>query len=261
MSSLAVWTIGLMPGGAIAPKRPSNWSDSLPAALFRGLAHGRGGESAPARPSGAPEVVAGRYARASMLQPDPDAATVALAQGGDRRAFDLLVVKHQRRVARLVTRYIRSSGDVEEVVQDAFVRAWRGIGSFSGESSFSTWLYRIATNVSLNWLRDHKRENAARLDSESAEYAIDAAVSEGDDPERTLVAQQIARTVQAALDKLPEAQRECLVMYETEGKPYQEIADQLGIPIGTVRARIFRAREFLAKSLEPVLGKSRGRRW
>jgi len=194
---------------------------------------------------------------------DQDAELVRLAQSGDARAFEALVVKYQRRIARHVARYVRRAVDVEDVVQDTFIRAYRGLSSFRGDSSFYSWLYRIATNVAINTL---KRDPApVLLGDDAPEERSDAfqpGVSEdSEDPERRLIASQIADAVQRALERLRPELSEALMLYEVEAKSYPEIAQMLDIPIGTVRTRIFRAREFIAKRLEPVLGPQRPRRW
>lgn len=202
------------------------------------------------------------YAGAAMLTPDPDAELVRLAQAGGTKAFEALVVKYQRRIARHVARYVRHAGEVEDVVQDVFIRAHRGLASFRGESAFFSWLYRIATNAALSHLKRQPAEVQLGDDApEERATAFEPGVSDAADPERTLMAKQIAETVQKALAKLQPDLAEALLLYEVEGKPYAEIAGMLDVPIGTVRIRIFRAREFIARRLEPVLGRQRNRRW
>ncbi|HEX7951655.1 MAG TPA: sigma-70 family RNA polymerase sigma factor [Burkholderiales bacterium] len=197
-----------------------------------------------------------------MLTTDQDAELVRLAQAGDAKAFEALVVKYQRRIARHVARYVRNSGDVEDIVQDVFIRAHRGLGSFRGDSAFFSWLYRIATNASLSHLKRSRNDVLLGDDApEERAEAFEPGVSDAADPERTLMAKQIADTVQKALARLQPDLAEALMLYEVEGKPYAEIAGMLDIPIGTVRTRIFRAREFIAKRLEPVLDPQRNRRW
>lgn len=197
-----------------------------------------------------------------MLTTDQDAELVRLAQAGDAKAFEALVVKYQRRIARHVARYVRNSGDVEDIVQDVFIRAHRGLASFRGDSAFFSWLYRIATNASLTHLKRSRNDVLLGDDApEERAEAFEPGVSDAADPERTLMAKQIADTVQKALARLQPDLAEALMLYEVEGKPYAEIAGMLDIPIGTVRTRIFRAREFIAKRLEPVLDPQRNRRW
>ncbi len=196
-----------------------------------------------------------------MESADPDVDLVRLAQSGDTRAFEALVVKYQRRIARHVARYVRRAVDVEDLVQDTFIRAYRGLSAFRGDSAFYSWLYRIATNVAITAV---KREPMVLLGDSAPEERIDAfepGVSDGDDPERNVMAGQIADAVQRALARLQPDLAAALMLYEVEGKSYAEIARMLEIPLGTVRTRIFRAREFIAKRLEPVLGSQRSRRW
>jgi RNA polymerase sigma-70 factor (ECF subfamily) len=199
---------------------------------------------------------------ASMAIADPDAELVRLAQSGDVRAFEALVVKYQRRIARHVARFIRSANDVEDVVQDAFIRAYRGLKSFRGDSSFYSWLYRIASNAAINHVRRAPQDVLLGDDApEEREDAFEPGASDSAQPDRTLMAEQIAAAVQRALAKLQPQLAEALMLFEVEKKSYAEIAEMLRIPIGTVRTRIFRAREFIAKRLEPVLGPQRDRRW
>jgi RNA polymerase sigma-70 factor, ECF subfamily len=197
-----------------------------------------------------------------MVTSDPDLELVRLAQSGDAKAFEALVVKYQRRIARHVARYVRHSGDVEDIVQTVFIRAHRGLAAFRGESAFFSWLYRIATNAALSHLKRAPGEVLLgdEAPDERAE-AFEPGVSDAANPERTLMAKQIAEAVKRALARLQPDLAEALMLFEVEGKPYAEIAAMLDIPIGTVRTRIFRAREFIAKCLEPVLDSQRNRRW
>jgi len=202
------------------------------------------------------------YPDRAMANTDPDTELVRLAQAGDLRAFEALVVKYQRRIARHVARYVRRASDVEDVVQETFIRAYRGLAAFRGDSAFYTWLYRIATNMALNSI---KRDPAPVLLGDDApeerSEPFHPGVSDHDDPERRMIASQIAEAVQRALDRLQPDLAAPLMLFEVEGKSYLEIARMLSIPVGTVRTRIYRAREFIAKRLEPVLGPQRGRRW
>jgi RNA polymerase sigma-70 factor (ECF subfamily) len=179
---------------------------------------------------------------------EADAHLVRRAQQGDERAFQALVVKYQRRVARHVGRYVRRAGDVEEVVQDAFVRAYRGLASFRGDASFYSWLYRIATNAALSFLKRSATDVQADVprDAGPEPGPIDER-----SPERVLLARQMGEAVDRAMARLQPELAEALVLFEVEGKSYKEIAHLLGRPIGTVRTRIFRAREFVARRLEP----------
>lgn len=198
-----------------------------------------------------------------MARSDPDAELVRLARSGDERAFEALLVKYQRRIAVHVARYVKRSCDVEDVVQEVFIKAYRGLQSFKGESAFYTWLYRIATNAALSFVTRERHVVVLQEDlvpGESADSAMFDA-GEGEDPERLLVAKRIAEAVSQALDRLRPDLAQALLLYEVEGKPYQEIAQMLQIPLGTVRTRIFRAREFIAQRLDPLVGPVRGRRW
>jgi RNA polymerase sigma-70 factor (ECF subfamily) len=198
------------------------------------------------------------YAGLRVAEKEADAELVRLAQGGDERAFQALVVKYQRRIARHVARYVRRAADVEEVVQDAFIRAYRGLASFRGESSFYSWLYRIATNAAFSFLK--KTADEVQADERSDE-GFEPGLTDEQTPERILLARQIGDAVERAMARLQPELAEALVLFEVEGKSYKEIAQMLGTPIGTVRTRIFRAREFIARRLEPVLGPARDRRW
>lgn len=214
-----------------------------------------------------PPRVAGRsgvaYPARAMQETDVDQELVRLAQQGDQKAFEILVVKYQRRIARHIARYVRNASDVEELAQEVFIKAYRGLASFRGDSSFYSWLYRIATNASLNHVQRARHVVILHDDhARSEDIDFEAAVpDDGEDPERLLVAKQISQTVDEALKRLPPDLAEALLLYEVEGKPYKEIAQMLAIPIGTVRTRIFRARELIAKRLERVLGPQRDRRW
>jgi RNA polymerase sigma-70 factor, ECF subfamily len=193
---------------------------------------------------------------------DQDLELVRLAQAGDQRAFEALVVKYQRRIARHVARYVTRAADVEDVVQDTFIRAYRGLPSFRGGSAFYTWLYRIATNVALSAVSRNPMPVLLGDDApEERPDVFEPGISDNENPERRLMASQIADAVERALSRLKPELAEPLMLYEVEGKTYAQIADMLAIPIGTVRTRIFRAREFVAKRLEPVLGPQRGVRW
>ncbi len=198
------------------------------------------------------------YAGGRMAEKEADAELVRLAQGGDERAFQALVVKYQRRIARHVARYVRRASDVEEVVQDAFIRAYRGLASFRGDASFYSWLYRIATNAAFSFL---KKDSTEVQGDERLDESFEPGVTDEQTPERVLLAKQIGDAVERAVARLQPELAEALLLYEVEGQSYKDIAQMLGTPIGTVRTRIFRAREFIARRLEPVLGTARDRRW
>ncbi len=186
---------------------------------------------------------------------DADQALVARVQRGDSAAFDLLVRKYQHRTAALVGRYIHDWGEVQDVVQETFLRAWRAIGSFRGDAQFSTWLHRIAVNTAKNHLVAHNRRPPTE-DVEAGEaelFDAGARLRDTDTPERELMRQEIERTVMRAVERLPQELREAITLREVEGLSYEEIAARMGCPIGTVRSRIFRAREAIDAELRPVL--------
>lgn len=190
-----------------------------------------------------------------MSDRDADQLLVERVQQGDRRAFDLLVLKYQQKVAGLIGRYIRNSAEVADVTQEAFLKAYRALPGFRGESAFYTWLYRIAINTVKNHLvAVGRRPPNDDVDAELAEQ-LDAGVRlrETATPERELLSDEIAATVQLALDALPPDLRTAIVLREFEGMSYEEIAAAMECPIGTVRSRIFRAREAIDKRLRPLL--------
>jgi RNA polymerase sigma-70 factor (ECF subfamily) len=196
---------------------------------------------------------------------DSDRELVRLAQQGDPRAFEALVVKYQRRLARHVARWIKRASDVDDVVPAVFIKVYRGLASFKGESAFYTWVFQIARNTAFSFLSRQSKlvmlqDDDAGGDREGDAF-IEAQGSDNEDPERSYLAKQISETVELAMQKLQPELAEALVLYEVEGKQYKEIAQMLQIPIGTVRTRIFRAREFIASRLEPVVGPVRDRRW
>lgn len=184
-----------------------------------------------------------------------DRELVTRAQAGDRRAFDLLVLKYQQKVANLVSRYIRDSGEVTDVTQDAFIKAYRALPGFRGESAFYTWLYRIAVNTVKNHLvAQGRRPPGDDVDAEVAEQMdFGGRLRDMATPERLLLTEEIAVTVQRALDALPDDLRTAIMLREFEGMSYEEIATAMACPIGTVRSRIFRAREAIDKRLRPLL--------
>ena len=194
-----------------------------------------------------------------MLQADSE--LVRLAQLGDELAFEALVVKYQRRIARHVARYVPIASDVEDVVQEVFIRAFRGLHSFRGDSAFYTWLYRIATNAALTFLRQAPHEEQLDDSEDERPNPFEPGISDGETPERTLMASQIADAVRQGLARMQPELVDALTLFEVEGKSYSDIAQMFDVPVGTVRSRIFRAREALAKRLEPVLVPQRDRRW
>jgi RNA polymerase sigma-70 factor (ECF subfamily) len=190
-----------------------------------------------------------------VTEREVDQALVERAQAGDRRAFDLLVLKYQQKVANLISRYVRDSSEVLDVTQDAFLKAYRALPGFRGESAFYTWIYRIAINTVKNHLvAQGRRPPGDDVEAELAEQMdFGARLRESSTPERELLTDEIARAVQSALDGLPEDLRTAIVLREFEGLSYEEIATAMDCPIGTVRSRIFRAREAIDKRLQPLL--------
>jgi len=184
-----------------------------------------------------------------------DRELVARVQGGDRRAFDLLVIKYQHKVASLISRYIRDPSEVMDVAQEAFLKAYRALPGFRGESTFYTWLYRITINTVKNHLvAQGRRPPGDDVEADVAErMATGGRLRELATPEHHLLSMEIAGTVQAALDGLPEELRTALLLRELEGLSYEEIANAMKCPVGTVRSRIFRAREAIDKRLRPLL--------
>ncbi len=184
-----------------------------------------------------------------------DRALVRRAQAGDRRAFDLLVLKYQQKIAGLVGRYLRDTNEVLDLTQEVFIKAYRALPGFRGESAFYTWLYRIAVNMVKNHLvAQGRRPPKSDIDAEMAEQMdLGGRLREIETPEGQLLRDEIANTVQQALDALPEDLRTAILLREFEGLSYEEIAQTMQCPIGTVRSRIFRAREAIDKRLRPLL--------
>lgn len=195
---------------------------------------------------------------------EADQALVERVQSGDKQAYGLLVAKYQRKLMRLLSRLIRDPAEVEDVAQETFIKAYRALPNFRGDSAFYTWLYRIGVNTAKNWLVANGRRapTSTDVDSEEAEsYAEGDLLRDADTPEHLLMSKQIADTVNAAMEKLPEDLRMALTLREIEGLSYEEIAETMGCPIGTVRSRIFRARDAIADKLRPLLDTGPDRRW
>jgi RNA polymerase sigma-70 factor (ECF subfamily) len=192
-----------------------------------------------------------------------DQQLVVRVQKGDKSAFDLLVRKYQHRIAKLVSRYVYDRSEVEDVTQEAFIKAYRAIKGFRGESAFYTWLYRIAINTAKNYLvAQGRRPSIADVETEEAEASdIGTNLRDATTPERHLLADEIGRTVERVLAALPEDLRTAVTLREIEGLSYEEIAEVMDCPIGTVRSRIFRAREAIAQRLRPLLDTREGERW
>lgn len=187
-----------------------------------------------------------------------DQALVERVQKGDKRAFDLLVQKYQLRISKLIARFVRNPDDVQDVAQETFIKAYRALGKFRGESAFYTWLYRIAINTAKNHLVAMGRKNPAySVDVQEIEkYDASDWLKEYATPERQLLAGEIQATVNKAMSELPSDLREAITLREIEGLSYEDIALVMDCPIGTVRSRIFRAREAIDGKLEPLLDSS-----
>ena len=199
-----------------------------------------------------------------MSDREIDQQLVERAQRGDKRAFDLLVEKYQRKLARLLSRLVRDPGEVDDVVQEAFVKAYRALPSFRGDSAFYTWLYRIGINTAKNYLvaMGRRTPTSTEVGAEEAEgYEGGGQLRDISTPESVLLSKEIAATVNATINALPEELRSAIQLRELEGMSYEEIAKMIDCPIGTVRSRIFRAREAIAERLRPLLDAGKNKRW
>lgn len=202
--------------------------------------------------------------RVLMSDREVDQQLVVRAQAGDKRAFELLVIKYQRKVERLLSRLIRDQAEIEDVTQEAFIKAYRALANFRGDSAFYTWLYRIAVNTAKNYLMSQGRRapTSTGYDAEEAESFEDATgLRDIATPEAQLMSKQIAQIVNQTIDKLPEELKTAIMLREIDGLSYEEIAQIMECPIGTVRSRIFRAREAVAEQLRPQMGTSKDHRW
>ncbi|KJV26486.1 RNA polymerase sigma factor RpoE [Aquitalea magnusonii] len=199
-----------------------------------------------------------------MSDREIDQQLVERAQRGEKRAFDLLVGKYQRRLARLLSRFIRDGADIEDVTQEAFVKAYRALPSFRGESAFYTWLYRIGINTAKNFLSSAGRRpvvNSEFEDEDGESFDLASQVPDMNTPETELMNKEIVTTVNSAVQALPEELRTAITLREMDGLSYEEIAQVMNCPIGTVRSRIFRAREAIAAELRPLLDTAKNKRW
>jgi len=202
--------------------------------------------------------------RHAMSERDVDRQLVARAQRGDKRAFELLVEKYQRKLGRLLSRFIRDPAEVEDVTQEAFIKAYRALPAFRGDSAFYTWLYRIGINTAKNYLMAMGRRapTSTEVEAEEAEgFEEGEQLRDINTPESVLLSNEIAQTVNATIEQLPEELRTAIQLREIEGMSYEDIARVMDCPIGTVRSRIFRAREAIAEQLRPLLGTRKDKRW
>ena len=184
-----------------------------------------------------------------------DSTLVERVQRGDKKAFDLLVIKYQNRVINLVSRYVRDVTDAQDIAQEAFLKAYRALPNFRGDSAFYTWLYRIAINTAKNHVASRARrpQEYQAIGSDDETFDLDEALKETDTPENLLLTDEIQRTILTAIEELPDDLRIAITLREVEGLSYEEIAETMTCPIGTVRSRIFRAREAIDIRLKPLL--------
>lgn len=198
---------------------------------------------------------------------DADALLVERVKRGDMRAFEMLVVKYQRRIERLIGRMVRDADLVQDIAQESFIRAYRAFPQFRGDSAFYTWLYRIAVNTAKKALMEMKRDPLvtetalSSRDEDDETSRVENELSDGETPESQLASKQIAATVNTAMEALSDDLRQAITLREIEGFSYEEIAAIMNCPIGTVRSRIFRAREAIALRLRPLLDTREGERW
>jgi RNA polymerase sigma-70 factor, ECF subfamily len=213
--------------------------------------------------SGAPSATYTQN-KGRMSDREVDQQLVERAQRGEKRAFELLVVKYQRKLERLLSRIVRDPSEIEDVAQEAFIKAYRALPNFRGDSAFYTWLYRIGINTAKNYLvaKGRRAPTSTEFDSEEAESFEEATgLRDVNTPENLLMSKQVAQTVNDAIDALPEELRTAITLREIDGLSYEEIAKIMECPIGTVRSRIFRAREAVAEKLRPQLGTTKDKRW
>lgn len=198
---------------------------------------------------------------------DSDAMLVERAVAGDQRAFELLVIKYQRRIERLIGRMVRDANLVEDIAQETFIRAYRALHQFRGDAQFYTWLYRIAVNTAKRFLLKLKHDPAVfhsalqSSDEDDETFQRRSEPSTDETPESVLAAKEIGEAVNAALEALPDDLKQALTLREIDGLSYEEIADVMNCPLGTVRSRIFRARESVSSKVRPMLEKQTGKRW
>ena len=199
-----------------------------------------------------------------MTDRDIDQQLVTRAQAGDKQAFDLLVVKYHRKLGRLLSRLIKDPAEVEDVTQEAFIKAYRALANFRGDSAFYTWLYRIGVNTAKNYLVSQGRRvpTSTAMDADEAEGLSEAALlQESSTPESLLLSKELGEAVNSAMLSLPEELRTAIQLRELEAMSYEDIAVMMDCPIGTVRSRIFRAREAISEQLRPLLDARKDKRW
>lgn len=197
---------------------------------------------------------------------DSDAPLVERAVAGDHKAFELLVIKYQRRIQRLIGRMVRDVDLVEDIAQETFIRAYRALAQFRGDAQFYTWLYRIAVNTAKKSLMDLKRnptvsENSFKSDDDDETSPVENELTVSETPDAVLASKEIALIINSALEALPEELRQAITLREIEGLSYEEISEAMNCPIGTVRSRIFRAREAISQKVKPLLENQSGKRW
>jgi len=197
---------------------------------------------------------------------DTDAMLVERTVAGDQKAYELLVIKYQRRIQRLIGRMVRDVDLVEDIAQETFIRAYRALAQFRGDAQFYTWLYRIAVNTAKKALMELKRdptvsENSFKSVDDDETSPLENELTSSETPEALLASKEIAAMVNAAMEALPEELRQAITLREIEGLSYEEIAEAMSCPIGTVRSRIFRAREAISAKVKPMLENKSGKRW
>lgn len=205
-----------------------------------------------------------KQGKGDMSDREVDQQLVERVQRGDKKAFELLVLKYQRKLERLLSRIVRNPSEIQDVAQETFIKAYRALPNFRGDSAFYTWLYRIGINTAKNYLigQGRRAPTSTEYDAEEAESFEEASgLRDLNTPEAQLMTKQIAQTVNASIDSLPEELKTAITLREIDGLSYEEIAQIMDCPIGTVRSRIFRAREAVAEQLRPQLGTSKDRRW
>lgn len=198
--------------------------------------------------------------------PDSDLLLVERSVAGDQKAFELLVIKYQRRIQRLIGRMVRDVDLVEDIAQETFIRAYRALAQFRGDAQFYTWLYRIAVNTAKKALMDMRRdptvsENSFKSADDDETSMLENELTSSETPDAVLASKEIAEMVNSAMEALPEELRQAITLREIEGLSYEEISEAMNCPIGTVRSRIFRAREAISQRIKPLLENQSGKRW